>query len=92
MPALPSTEQAGYKGSASELWWGVLAPAGTPTAVVDRLNTEINRILETAEMKAFFRKAGAEAAPMKAVEFEQFIATEISRWKKIAAAAGIQAE
>ena len=92
VPSLPSTEQAGYTGSASELWWGVLAPAGTPTAVVDRLNTEINRILDSAEMKAFFLKAGAEAAPMKAVEFEQFIATEISRWKKIAAAVGIQAE
>ena len=57
-----------------------------------RRHTEINKILDTAEMKAFFLKAGAEAAPMKAVEFEQFIATEISRWKKIAAAVGIQAE
>jgi tripartite-type tricarboxylate transporter receptor subunit TctC len=62
-PDLPSLEQSGYKGSASELWWGVLAPAGTPQPVVDRLNTEINKIVLSAEMKEFFLKEGAEPAP-----------------------------
>ena len=92
VPDLPSIEQAGYKGSASELWWGVLAPAGTPAPVVERLNAEINRIVVSPEMKEFFLKAGAEPAPMKADEFAQFIAAEIARWKRIAATAGIHAE
>lgn len=92
VPDLPSLEQAGYKGSASELWWGVLAPAGTPPAVVDRLNAEINKIVLSAEMKAFLLKQGAEPAPMKPAEFEDFIVAEISRWKSIAAATGIKSE
>jgi tripartite-type tricarboxylate transporter receptor subunit TctC len=91
-PELPSLEQSGYKGSASELWWGVLAPAGTPQPVVDRLNTEINKIVLSAEMKDFFLKEGAEPAPMKPAEFEAFIAAEIERWKQVAKAADIKPE
>jgi len=70
----------------------VLAPAGTPQPVVDRLNTEINRIIVSPEMKAFFLKEGAEPAVMKPAEFEAFIAAEIERWKQVAKAADIKAE
>ena len=91
-PDLPSLEQSGYKGSASELWWGVLAPAGTPQPVVDRLNAEINKIVLSAEMKEFFLKEGAEPAAMKPAEFEAFIAAEIERWKQVAKAADIKPE
>ena len=91
-PELPSLEEVGYKGSASELWWGVLAPAGTPQPIVNRLNAEINKIIQSAEMKNFFLKEGAEPAPMKSAEFEALIATEIDRWKKVAKAADIKPE
>lgn len=91
-PELPSLEQSGYKGSASELWWGVLAPAGTPQPIVDRLNTEINKIVRSGEMKDFFLKEGAEPAPLKSTEFEAFIAAEIERWKKVAKVADIKPE
>ena len=91
-PELPSLELAGYKGSASELWWGVLAPAGTPQPVVDRLNAEINKIILSPDMKDFFLKEGAEPAAMKSAEFEAFIASEIDRWKKVAKAANIKPE
>jgi tripartite-type tricarboxylate transporter receptor subunit TctC len=91
-PDLPSLEQSGYKGSASELWWGVLAPAGTPQPVVDRLNTEINKIILSPDMKEFFLKEGAEPAAMKPAEFEAFIAAEIERWKQVARAADIKPE
>ena len=91
-PELPSLEQSGYKGSASELWWGVLAAAGTPQPIVDRLNTEINKIVESPQMKEFFLREGAEPAAMKPAEFEAFIAAEIERWKKVAKSANITAE
>jgi tripartite-type tricarboxylate transporter receptor subunit TctC len=91
-PDLPSLEQAGYKGASAELWWGVLAPAGTPPAVVDKLNAEINRIVQSAEMKEFFLREGAEPAPLKPAEFGKLIAAEIARWKKVAQAANIQPE
>ena len=92
VPDLPALEQSGYKGSASELWWGLLAPAGTPQPVVDRLNAEINKIVMSAEMKEFFLKEGAEPATMKPAEFEAFIAAEIERWKQVAKAADIKPE
>jgi tripartite-type tricarboxylate transporter receptor subunit TctC len=91
-PELPSLDQAGYKGSATELWWGVLAPAGTPQAIVDRLNSEINKIILSAEMKDFFIKEGAEPTAMQPAQFEAFVAAEIERWKKVAKAADIKPE
>lgn len=91
-PELPSLDQAGYKGSATELWWGVLAAAGTPQPIVDRLNAEINKIILSPEMKDFFLKEGAQPAAMKPAEFETFIAGEIERWKKVAKAADIRPE
>jgi len=91
-PELPSLEQRGYKGSASDLWWGLLAPAGTPRDIVDKLNAELNRIVNSPAMKEFFLKEGAEPSPMSADEFQKFIVQEIDRWKKVAQAADIKAE
>jgi tripartite-type tricarboxylate transporter receptor subunit TctC len=91
-PELPSLEQSGYKGSASDLWWGLLAPAGTPRDIVDKLNAELNRIVNSPAMKEFFLKEGAEPSPMSADEFQKFIVQEIDRWKKVAQAADIKAE
>ena len=91
-PDLPSLEQAGYKAGAVELWWGLLAPAGTPQPVVDRLNREINKIIQSAEMKEFFLREGAEPASLKPAEFEAVIAAEIERWKQVARAAEIKPE
>ena len=91
-PDLPSLEQSGYKGSAAELWWGVLAPAGTPQPIVEKLNGEINRIVKGADMKEFFLREGAEPAPLSATDFGKLVHSEIERWKKVAKAANIQPE
>ncbi len=58
--------------------------------VVDRLNAEITRQIQSDEMKAFFLKEGAEPAPMKPPEFAAFVASEIERWKRVAKAADIK--
>jgi tripartite-type tricarboxylate transporter receptor subunit TctC len=91
-PDLPSIEQSGYKNSSVDIWWGILAPPGTPKPIIDKLNAEINRIVQTPEMKEFFLREGAEPAQMKPAEFAQYIAGEITRWKQIAARAGIKAD
>jgi tripartite-type tricarboxylate transporter receptor subunit TctC len=70
----------------------VLAAAGTSQPIVDRLNAEINKIVESPQMKEFFLREGAEPSPMKPAEFEAFIAAEIERWKKVAKASNITAE
>jgi tripartite-type tricarboxylate transporter receptor subunit TctC len=91
-PGLAPLAAAGAKGYDVELWWGVLAPAGLAPAVLSRLNSEINNALAGSEMKEFLLKEGAEAAPMTPQAFGALIASEIERWKKVAAASGIKAE
>ena len=93
MPEVPVVaETPGFKGFDMVAWTGLFAPAHTPPAVVDKLNAEINRIVQSAEMKEFFLREGAEPAPLKPAEFGQLIAAEIARWKKVAQAANIQPE
>ncbi|SFC72413.1 Tripartite-type tricarboxylate transporter, receptor component TctC [Polaromonas sp. OV174] len=91
-PELPSLDEAGYKGSAFETWWGVLAPAGTPQLVVERLNTEINKIVQSKEMRDFFLKEGADALVMRPAEFEAFVAADIQHLKKVAKASNIRSD
>ena len=83
---------AGVPGYSFELWWGILAPAGVPRETVNVLNTEINRILTTAKMKAFLANEGAEPARLTPEAFAGRLRREIFQWKRIAREAGIQAE
>lgn len=75
-----------------ELWWGLLAPAGTPPAIVSQLNAEVNKVLATAELRAAFLKEGAEAAPLTPAQFAAVIAADVPRWQKIARQQNIVAE
>ncbi len=74
------------------IWWGMLAPAGTPPAVVQRLNSEINKIVEGPEMKAFLLREGAEPAGLTPAQFAAQIQREIPYWQKVAKDAGISTE
>lgn len=91
-PGIPPLAKNGAPGYHSELWWGVLAPAGTPADVVAKLNTEINKALARPEMKELLLREGAEAAPSTPVAFGQQVQDEIKQWKKLAKDANIQAE
>jgi tripartite-type tricarboxylate transporter receptor subunit TctC len=73
-------------------WYGVVAPAGTPAAIVERLNTEINRALATSQLKARLDVEGAEGAPMPAAAFGAIIAEEIARWKPVVEQAKMRPE
>ncbi len=92
VPDLPAIAQVGVPGYSCELWWGMLAPAGTPQEIVGVLNAEINQILATPRMKEFLLREGAEFAPIKPAEYAALIQSEIGRWKKIAKDGGIQPE
>ena len=74
------------------LWWGLLAPAGTPPAIVERLNREVNKLITTPEMKAAFLQEGAEAAPLSPAQFAKVIADDVQRWKRVAKQQSIVAE
>jgi len=82
-PELPTVQEAGVKGYEMSLWQGVFVPAGTPTSIVQTLNTTILKILETPEMKDRFVKAGVQIAPMNTQQFTDLYNSDIARWKVV---------
>ena len=82
----------GLRGYSFELWWGILAPPGTPAELVAKINADVNRILATPEMKEAFLREGAEPAIMTPAQFAATIRDEIANWKKVAKSANIKPE
>ena len=89
LPDVPTTEEAGYPGSAYNFWVGMLAPAGTPTAIVDQLNKEVSAALASPEVKDRLAALGADAAPMPAADFDKMIAQELKDNAALVKQAGI---
>jgi len=75
-----------------ELWWGLLAPAGTPPEIVSKLNGAVNKALAKPELTANFLKEGAIATPLTPAQFGKVIADDVERWKKLAKQQNITAE
>jgi len=92
LPDLPTISEAGVPGYEATNWWGIVAPAGTPKPVIDRLHKELSVILATAETKKRFESEGGEAVPMQPEEFGRFIVSETAKWAKVVKAAGIKPE
>lgn len=92
VPDLKSIAEMGVKGYSFELWWGILAPPGTPKDVVAAINAEVNRIVGTPELREVFGREGAEPATMSPEQFAATIKSEIEGWKRIARDTGIKAE
>jgi tripartite-type tricarboxylate transporter receptor subunit TctC len=84
LPELPTMSEAGVPGYDVSTWWGVLAPAKTPPAIVNRLNEEIRKILALDEVKAVVIKNGAEPVlDMPAAKFDAMLKAEIAKWRRI---------
>jgi tripartite-type tricarboxylate transporter receptor subunit TctC len=92
VPDLQPIAQMGVPNYSFELWWGILAPPGTPPDTVIQINIDVNKILNTPEMKEVFLREGAEPAPMSAAQFAATVRNEIEGWKKVAKDANIKAE
>ena len=92
LPDVPTTIESGYPTLLASFWSGVLAPAGTPTAIVDKLNAAINVVLRSPEAQAALARLYAEAKIGTPQDFAAFIAAEAKRWTEIANAAGIKVE
>jgi tripartite-type tricarboxylate transporter receptor subunit TctC len=92
LPDLPTIAEAGVPGYEATNWWGILAPAGTPGAAIERLQKEFSVILASAETRKRFETEGAEAQQMNPDEFGRFIAAETLKWAKVVKEAGIRAE
>ena len=92
LPDVPTLAQEGLAGFEINSWFGLLAPAGTPLAIVNRLSTEMQQVLGRADVKATLGAQGLEVAPGSPAQFAEYIKSEIARFGRIAKAAGIKAE
>ncbi len=91
-PEVPSVDEAGVPGYDLSVWFGVLAPAGTPRDILQRLNTEIVKILQSPEVKDRFLKQGVEVQTSTPEQFDAFVRSEVARWAKVIKDAGIRAD
>jgi tripartite-type tricarboxylate transporter receptor subunit TctC len=92
VPDVPTISEAGVPGYEALNWWGIVAPAGTPAAITQRLHRESTGIVASAEVQKWFASEGAEAVSKTPAEFQKFIEAEIIKWGKVVKAAGIKAE
>ena len=91
-PDVPTVAEAGIADYNVNLWFGLLAPAGTPKEIVARLNAEVTQILNAAETRNMLSLRGIEAAPGTPEQFARLIAADLARWQKVVASAKIVAE
>jgi tripartite-type tricarboxylate transporter receptor subunit TctC len=92
LPELPTISEAGVPGYEASQWWGLFAPAGTPAAVVDRLQKEITIILKSEDTRKMFETQGADAEMLDSVEFSKYITTEMEKWGQVIKSANIKIE
>ena len=90
LPDVPTVAEAGVPGYDAVIWLGLMAPAGTPRAIADRLNTEIGRVLAKPEIQAAWRKQGAETMIMTVDKFAEFLREDIDKWARVVKSAGIK--
>lgn len=90
LPDVPTIDEAGVGGYECSLWQAMVAPAGTPSAVVARLNEEVTAVLHDAEVEATFARQGVEPEPGSPAALEQRIRNDIKKWRDVITSAGIR--
>ena len=91
-PDIPTLSEAGVPGYESGIWLGLMAPARTPRAVLEKVNAEVNKIIGSEETKAAWLKQGTIAMGMSVDQFDKFLRDEIVKWRKIVQASGAKAD
>ena len=92
MPQVPTIAEAGVAGYATTTWYGLLAPAGTRAAVVDRLSAAANKAVMSPEVRDRLLADGAEPIGSTPPAFQKHLATEIAKWRTVVKRAGVTAE
>jgi tripartite-type tricarboxylate transporter receptor subunit TctC len=92
VPEVPTISEAGVKGYESTIWLGIMAPAGTPRAAIDRLNAEITKIVSRPDLKKAWNEQGAEPMTMTVAEFEKYLHADIAKWAKVVKMSGARAD
>src|ERR1700759_1773245 len=88
LPDVPTLSEAGVPGYEAVIWLGIMAPAGTPRPIVDKLNAEIRRIVSAPEMKDLWARQGAVSMTMTTDEFARYLREDIEKWARIVKISG----
>jgi tripartite-type tricarboxylate transporter receptor subunit TctC len=92
LPDVPTIAEAGLTGYEANNWWGVVAPAGTPPAIVEKLHDEIGAVQNSEQTKKQFSTEGAEIVQMSSAAFGTFMESEMNKWERVVKESGIKAE
>jgi len=92
LPDVPTMDEAGTKGYEAAAWSAILAPAGTTPAVINAVYAGITESFKSPTVQSTFEKIGGEPIASSPADFARYLETEISKWRKVVAAAGIKPE
>ena len=92
LPNVPTSQESGLPNFEISVWYGMLAPTGTPRELINRLNTEMAKAVSAPEMKAKFASAGVEPLTSTPEEFGNFIRSEATRFARVIKDAGIKGD
>jgi tripartite-type tricarboxylate transporter receptor subunit TctC len=92
LPDLPAISEAGLRGYDVSVWMGIVAPAGTPPAIIAQLNRQIAALLQSPDIRERLAVQGLEAASNSPAEFRSYIASEVRKWAVVIKQAGVVAD
>jgi len=92
LPDIPTIAEAGVPGYESTIWLGIMAPAGTPRAIVEKLNSEIGKVLDRADVREAWDKQGAVPLKMTPADFDRYLRADIEKWAHVIKVSGAQAQ
>ena len=91
-PELPTISEAGVKGYEATIWLGIMAPAGTPRPILERLNAEITKVTSRPDVVQNWAAQGAVPMKMSVAEFEKYLHADIAKWAKIVKISGARTD
>ncbi len=92
LPDVPTIAEAGVEGYVADNWWGLAAPAGTPSAIVEKLYKDVQAALKAPELQAQFAREGAVTVEMSTAEFGEYMKTEMDKWARVVKEANMRAQ
>jgi tripartite-type tricarboxylate transporter receptor subunit TctC len=88
MPEVPTVDEAGVPGYEATIWLGVMAPVGTPKPIIDKLNGEIQKIVQRDDVKSAWAKQGAVPMLMTPAEFDKYLRADVEKWAHVVKVSG----
>ncbi|ANN67428.1 tripartite tricarboxylate transporter substrate binding protein [Bordetella bronchialis] len=92
VPDIPTVAEQGYPGFEVAVWYGLAVPRGTPTAIVEKLNAQLNKALQDEDVKSVFAAQGVQVLGGSTADFEKFFQAQDAKWAPVIKKAGIRAE